>query len=299
MFEYSLNLLFATAFGLVGLAMGSFAGAMVWRLRAIQLREDEKAGEKISKKDLAEISSLKKTKAVKDRSVCLHCGHTLAWYDLVPLLSWLRLGGKCRYCHKHIGWTEPVMEVAVALFFVVSYYFWPYQLDTWWTIVQFACWLIAGVGLSILFVYDSKWFLLPNRITFVLIAMGAVYSLASFYGQADVSLQIFNIALAVMILSGLYYVIYVVSKHQWVGFGDIKLGLALALLLADWKLALLALFLANAIGTLVLMPMILGGRIKRRAHVPFGPFLIAGWFFAGIFGTQIIDWYVLFTLGTV
>ncbi len=299
MFEYSFSFLLTIAFGFVGLAMGSFAGAMVWRLRATQLREDEKAGEKINKKDLAEVSSLKKTKAVKDRSVCLHCGHTLAWYDLIPLLSWLGLGGKCRYCHKHIGWTEPVMEVAVALFFVVSYYFWPYQLDTWWTIVQFACWLIAGVGLSILFVYDSKWFLLPNRITFVLIAVGAVYSLASFYGQADVSLQIFNIALAVMILSGLYYVIYVASKHQWVGFGDIKLGLALALLLADWKLALLALFLANAIGTLVLMPMILGGRIKRRAHVPFGPFLIAGWFFAGIFGAQIIDWYVLFTLGTV
>jgi leader peptidase (prepilin peptidase)/N-methyltransferase len=70
----------------------------------------------------------------------------------------------------------------------------------------------------------------------------------------------------------------------------------LALLLADWRLALLALFLANAVGTIILLPMMLSGRVKRRAHVPFGPFLIAGWFLAGLFGAQILDWYMSLSL---
>lgn len=284
--------------GVIGLFFGSFAGATVWRLRASQLREDKKAGEKVGSRDSDEVKAIKKTSVAKDRSVCLHCGHKLKWYDLIPIVSWLQLGGKCRYCHKRIGWLEPTIEIGVAAFFAVSYYFWPYQLDTAWALVQFASWLIAGIGLAVLFVYDSKWFLLPDRVMYVLFVIGAVFSLTTLYGQTDVFSQIANIALAVTILSGLYYVIYVVSKHQWIGYGDVKLGLVLALLLADWKLAALALFLANLIGTLVLMPMMLSGRIKRQSHIPFGPFLIAGWFFAGIFGAQIIDWYILFTLGT-
>ena len=299
MFEHQLGILITIGLGLIGLTMGSFAGAMVWRLRASQLRDDHADGEKVTAKDSNEVHAIKKTSIDKDRSVCLRCGHTLEWHDLLPIISWLRLGGKCRYCHKRIGWLEPILEISVATFFVVSYYFWPYQLDTVWALLQFASWLVAGVGLSILFVYDSKWFLLPDKVMFILIAVGGVFSLASLYGREDVYLQIMGIVLAVMILSGLYYMIYVVSKHQWIGFGDVKLGLVLALLLADWKLAVLALFLANLIGTIVLLPMMLNGRIKRKAHIPFGPFLIAGWFVAGIFGAQIIDWYVLFTLGAV
>lgn len=285
------------AFGVLGLFFGSFAGASVWRLRAAQLREDKKHGEKISKHEADEVKHIKRVTLAKDRSVCLHCGHQLQWYDLIPLLSWLQLGGKCRYCHKKIGWFEPVIELSLAVFFAVSYLFWPYGFDSIWTVVQFVCWLAAGIGLAILFVYDSKWFLLPDKVTFVLFGIAALFSVLTLVGHEEPMLQVLNIVLAVSILSGIYYVIYVVSNHQWVGFGDVKLGLVLALMLADWRLATLALFLANAIGTLLLLPMMLSGRIKRRAHIPFGPFLIAGWFLAGLFGAQIIKWYMLLTLG--
>jgi leader peptidase (prepilin peptidase)/N-methyltransferase len=95
----------------------------------------------------------------------------------------------------------------------------------------------------------------------------------------------------------LYYAIYIASRQQWVGFGDVKLGLALALLLADWRLAVLALFLANAIGSLLLLPLIFLGKIKRQTHVPFGPLLVAGWAIAGLFGGSLITWYLGLTLG--
>ncbi len=289
---------FALVLGFLGLFFGSFAGAMVWRLRALQLREDRGAGEPVTKAESTQVRHIKRTKLTDDRSVCLKCGHRLAWFDLIPIISWLQLGGKCRYCHKAIGWTEPLLELSVSTFFVVSYIFWPYPLDSTIAILQLALWMVAGVGLAILFVYDSKWFLLPDRVMFVLVGLAALFSLTTLDGLENPLPQLMNIGMAVIVLSGLYYLIYVFSRHQWVGFGDVKLGLVLALLLADWRLALLALFLANLVGTLVMLPMMLSGKLKRGAHVPFGPFLIAGWLLSGLFGAQIIDWYLLFTLGS-
>lgn len=281
----------------LGLLMGSFAGAQVWRLRASQLRYDEKAGEKVYQKQKHEVEKLFNKRLLKDRSVCLHCGHRLQWFDLIPLVSWLQLRGKCRYCHKKIGWTEPLIELAMAVFFVISFLVWPYPLSSPLDYALFIIWLTAGVGMGILFLYDLKWFLLPDKITFPLIGLGLLYSLLSVAIQGFSIQTVMSVVYACLILSGLYYLIYVLSRHQWVGFGDVKLGLALALLLADWRLALLTLFLANLIGVIIILPLLLSKKIKRHAHVPFGPLFIAGWFIAGIFGKHIVDWYWTITLG--
>lgn len=285
------------ALALLGLALGSFAGATVWRLRAKQLKEDAKAGEKIAKDDKSAVAKLQKKPIHTDRSVCLHCGHELKWYDLLPILSWVALRGKCRYCHKKIGWFEPLIELGVAAFFIISFLFWPNTLDSTYAVMQFIIWLVAGVGLAILFAYDAKWYLLPNRVVFPLIGLGA---LSAFMKVAEANFTLFSIGsvvVACVVLSGLYYAVYIVSRQQWVGFGDVKLGLALALLLADWQLAVLALFLANLVGTLIFLPALLGGKVKSKAHIPFGPLLITGWFISGLFGAKILYWYMTIALG--
>lgn len=287
----------AVFFGIFGLFMGSFACATVWRLRARQLRNDAKHGEKVPQHDKEWVSKLEKRSLLKDRSVCLHCGHQLEWYDLVPLVSWLELGGKCRYCHARIGSLEPIAELITAAFFVLSFLFWPGAFDDTTGILNFVIWLIAGTGLIALSIYDFKWFLLPNPLVFALIGLGVIKSGIVIVQSGYMTSEILSILYACGLLSGLYYLIYTVSHHEWVGFGDVKLGLALALLLADWKLAALALFLANAIGTLIFLPLMLSGRIKRQARIPFGPLLISGWFIAGLFGPQIVDWYLRLTLG--
>ncbi len=277
---------------LLGLVLGSFAGATVWRLRARQLRLDAAAGEKAAKAERRQVEKLEKRPLSKDRSVCLHCGHPLGWRDLIPLVSWLSLRGKCRYCHKAIGRFEPLMELGLATFFVVSYAFWPVALAQPVDVLQFAIWLVAGFGLAILFAYDAKWFLLPNVVTFPLIGLGAFNAVLVVTTSPIPVAALFSVLMSCVVLSGLYYVIYVLSRHQWVGFGDVKLGLALALLLANWQLAVIALFLANLVGTLVFLPQMLTGTMKRHSHIPFGPLLIIGWALAGIFGMQLLQWYV-------
>lgn len=299
--------------GLLGLMFGSFAGAQVWRLRAHQLQSDDQRRRQLEaqseltdeetqeKEGLAADASERRVERKKldgllgpvsrDYSRCLHCQHRLRWYDLLPLLSWLSTGGRCRYCKTPIGRFEPLIELGVAIVFALSYLLWPLPLAQSVGQVGFVLWLAAVVLLAFLFSYDLKWFLLPDRIVFPLIAIGFLAGILHVATAPDIGGAVLSLVGAVLILCGLYYVLWLVSKGQWVGFGDVKLGLALALLLSDWRLAFVALFSANLIGSLLVMPGVLTGRISRKAHVPFGPLLIAGAVLAMLLGSQIIAWY--------
>lgn len=285
------ELLILIGFGVLGMVMGSFAGATVWRLRARQLVEDKQTGETYDKHEYKQLEGLTKLTGAKDRSRCLHCGHQLAWYDLMPLASWLSTRGKCRYCHTQIGSFEPLIEIGMAVFFVGSYFFWPVTLDTELAICQFGLWLIIGVMLVILFAYDAKWFLLPDRVVFPLMAVAFTFSLVGLVGEPNILPAVFNIVGAVIILSGLYFVLWVVSQGRWIGFGDVKLGIILGLLVGSWQLALLTLFLANLIGTLIVLPGLLTKKLSRTTQVPFGPMLIAACIITVLFGSVIIKWY--------
>lgn len=286
------ELMIGVFLAVLGLLLGSFAGASVWRLRARQLVEDEASGEEVDAKELKRLRRLTNMTLSDDRSRCLHCHHQLAWYDLIPLVSWLQLRGRCRYCRKYIGRFEPAVELATAAFFVVSYWVWPAALVAPAEIVQFILWLMVGAGLIILFCYDTRWFLLPDKVVFPLMGLAAVNAIIQVLISADPIAAVLSVVGACVILSGLYFLLYVLSKGAWIGFGDIKLGLVLGLMLADWRLALLALFLANIIGCLIVLPAMVVRRLSRYSHVPFGPMLIGGFWIAGLFGVAIVDWYV-------
>ncbi|MFZ3009446.1 MAG: prepilin peptidase [Candidatus Microsaccharimonas sp.] len=279
------------ALALFGLILGSFSGATVWRIRARQLRDDKKHGEKVGKKEYDRLLPLLHKKLSRDRSQCLHCGYELTWYDLIPLVSWITLRGRCRECKKPIGIFEPLIELGLALFFVLSYALWPVPIEGFFAISSFILWLVAGVGLAILAAYDAKWSLLPDKINIAVIGVGLLSVAIMVIVSDQPLLQLASAVGAVGVLSGLYLALYLVSKGRWIGFGDIKLGLGLALLLGDWRLALIALFMANLVGCLVVIPLLITKRLKRNSHVPFGPFLIAGMIIAQFVGPTLIDLY--------
>lgn len=280
------------AVGLLGSALGSFAGAQVWRLRAAQLVDDEEAGEKINKKELQSLRPLLGKKLKEDRSRCLSCRHVLAWYDLVPLASWLVLRGRCRYCKKPIGWTEIALEVVLGGLFVLSLLLWPASFTDPLEVVKLVIWLAALVALAINFVYDMRWLLLVSGLNWLLIALGAVFAgISLFQAEGGLLAQVWSLAGAGAILGGLYGVLWLVSRGRLVGEGDIYLGTGLALFLGDWRLAFVALFAANLIGTLIVLPLFVSGKLKRGSHVPFGPLLILGGLVAWFAGPAIVSWY--------
>lgn len=286
---------------MTGLIFGSFAGAQVWRLRARQLMTDSTSGIKLQEDEQRELRRLRPLldKTFRsDRSQCLHCKHALGLVDLLPLVSWLSTGGKCRYCGVAIGWFEPLVELGTALLFVVSYLFWPWPLVDVFPFVLFGLWLVAIVLFVILFAYDTKWFLLPDRIVWSLAIIGVIFAVSQIAGTTDSGGLLLSLTGAVALLSGLYAGLYYYSlwrsggSSTWVGFGDVKLGLVLALFLVDWRLAFLTLFLANFIGSLVVIPGLLLKLLDRGAHIPFGPLLIAGFFISFFWGDQIINWFL-------
>lgn len=272
----------------LGAALGSFAAASVWRLRARQLKYEKEQGLEYDK---AEYKTLKPiiNKVSKDRSKCLHCSHELSAKDLIPVYSWLSLKGRCRYCKQKIGNFELFSELGLAGFFVLSYIFWPFDLSGTFEILRFATWLVVGVILAIMFAYDFKWFLLPDVLLNALIIIGLANSLAIFSQSGFELGTLYSILGGVGILSGLYLFIYIISRGQWIGFGDVKLGLALALILGDWRLAFMALFLANLIGTIIVMPGLISGKLGRMQHIPFGPLLIAGTVLVYLFGVRLLE----------
>lgn len=256
----------AIILGLVGLCLGSFVNALVWRLH--------------QKRDF-----------VRERSECTDCHHQLAWYDLVPVLSWLLLRGKCRYCHQPISLQYPLVELAVAAGFVVSYVAWPYGWQAAGTTL-FGLWLIMIVLLAALAVYDLRWMLLPDKLTFPLIGLGLAAGLIYGFGigRFAASDMLAYLATGVASLAGIYYVIYQVSRGAWIGFGDIKLGLAFGLA-GGWIVGLLTLFLANLIGFLVIAPGLVSGKLNRSSRIPFGPFLIIGFVVAFLGWPVMAGWY--------
>lgn len=278
-----MDILLIVVLAVLGALLGSFAVAQVWRLRARQLVEDERDGEPVDKKELKQLKRLLRPMST-DRSECLSCHHTLAWYDLVPILSWLSLRGKCRYCVAQIGITEIATEVGLALIFVLSYVAWPYDLTQAGHIVPFILWLIACVVATILFIYDAKWSLLPYSLNITLIVLGALYvlTLVVFGG---VAVDVVSLVWAVILLGGLYLVF---SLLGWVGMGDGILGVGLALFLGSWPLAFLTLFLANLFGCFMLIPLYFQKKLHRNVRIPFGPFLLLAWMVSMLWGNWII-----------
>lgn len=255
-----------------GAIFGSFAGAMVWRIK--------------TSRSLA-----------NDRSECEHCHHKLSWLDLVPLLSWLYLRGKCRYCRKPIGWTALLLEVGLGLVFVASYLLWPSPLGSPIEVIHLGLWLLACVLLAILFVYDLRWYLLPDKIIWPLAVVGgAIFVIQAITSKWGLEQVVVEFALAFVPVTGVYYLLYKVSSGRWVGFGDVKLGIFIGLALG-WIGALLTLVLANFIGLLVVLPGLLSGKFSRTSEIPFGPFLIVAALISMLIGSQIVDWYLQLALG--
>jgi len=261
-----------------GFACGSFVNALVWRVHE---QEEEKEKEESRKK---KAESDPRLSILKGRSMCPHCKHELAAKDLIPVLSWVSLGGKCRYCKKPISAQYPLVELLTAGLFALSYYF--LDLDP----ALILLWLLMLTGLMALFVYDLKWMILPDRIVFPMIGLASAFRIYEFILGDSAFDPVISAALGALVLGGLFYLLFIVSNGRWIGGGDVKLGIFIGILLGP-ALAYLVLLVASLLGSVIILGFMATKAVKRNQQVPFGPFLITGTYIAMVWGQQAIDWY--------
>ena len=267
---------------ILGLCLGSFVNALVWRLHE---QEHETGKKKPNKKYLSQLS------IAKGRSMCPHCKSELATKDLIPVLSWLSLTGKCRSCNKYIPVQYPLVELTTALLFVASYIWWPLAFNNS-QIVVFVLWLIVLVGLMALLVYDMLWMLLPNRLVYPLGVVEVVQVTFQVITSAKPLTALFSVVMAIAIGGGIFYILFQVSKGKWIGGGDVKLGWLLGLIVGTPARSLLFIFIAAILGSLVSIPLLVTKRLKRTSTIPFGPFLIIGAIITQLFGASLLHWYM-------
>lgn len=224
--------------------------------------------------------------------MCMHCKHTLSTIDLIPVISWMMLKGKCRYCGHSIPDT-PVSEILTPSLFVISYMYWPLPYNGEGKFL-FVFWLMYLTGLIALALYDIRWYILPNRIVFPLMYLAGIQIFSQLLFFNMTLEKLLQIGGSILIAGGIFWLLFQVSNGKWIGGGDVKLGLLLGALLADPLLSLLYIFVASLLGTLASLPLLINGKIKRSSHLPFGPFLIMSTIIVYIFGYSIIDWYKAF-----
>ena len=264
-----------------GLCLGSFINAFTWRLHE---QEEEQSKAKPNLKYLSKLS------IAKGHSICPNCKRQLSVKDLIPIVSWVVLRGKCRYCHKPISWQYPVVELITAVLFIGSYVLWPEPIRGI-QIAIFVLWLIILVGLIALVVYDLRWLLLPNKIIYSLYTIAFVQAIIIIANSNNHLSSLADIILAVIVGGGLFYALFQISNGKWIGGGDVKLGGLLGLIAATPGRSFLLIFLATLLGSLVSVPLLLSGRLKKNSIIPFGPFLIIGAIIVQFYGQSIISWY--------
>lgn len=210
-------------------------------------------------------------------SRCSSCGTRLRTRDLIPVFSFLFSGGKCRYCSAKLSALYPLGEAATGLLFM-----WVY-LRTGLTGESLVGLTLVSLGV-IVTVTDVKYMRIPNKVllffTPIFILLRITFPEYSFWSHILGAFAGGGIILLIILISG-----------GGMGMGDAKL-LALCGLVIGLPNTLLALFIACVLGTLVGGVLMLAGIIKRKQHIPFGPWLIIGIWIAYGYGSQIISGYL-------
>ena len=226
----------------------------------------------------------------KGRSECDFCHHVLAPIDLVPVLSWLMLRGRCRYCHRSLSWQYPDIELLTASLFTISYIFWPF-LFSGLGLFQFICWLLLMIGFMILIIYDFKWYTLPDKIVFPLIFLAFIQLITVSVVSGSLKHFIGGL-IGAGIIAGGFYLLFQLSDGKWIGGGDVKLGVCLGLIVGGPINAVLLIFIASLVGTLIAIPLVLKQRTLNR-HIPFGPLLMIATIIVFFLSNNLVAWYSL------
>ena len=245
------NLFFSIIIFILGLIIGSFLNCVIYRL------ENDKS-------------------FIKGRSFCPSCKHNLSSLDLIPVLSYLFLGGKCRYCKKKISIHYPIIEIATGLLFLLVF------LNST-GFLEIAVSLAIFSLLIVIFIFDLKHSLIPDLAIYPAIILSLIWRI---YIGLDIT-----IIYSLLVSAGFFFLIVFLSKERWMGMGDVKLALFMGLFLG-WPNIIVGLFSAFVIGSIVGLVLILNKKRSMRSEVPFGPFLITGTLIAFFWGQKIINWYL-------
>lgn len=227
---------------------------------------------------------------VLERSHCVNCKHKLQPLDLVPIFSFLFLGGRCRYCQKKISWQYPIVEVVAAIGFLIAGY------SNGFSINLFLVYKLIFVSAFIFIaVYDYKHFLILDKVIMPLLIVAIAWNVGqdvnNGLGFLNLHGMFFDGLKGAVLASGFFGLQYALSKGKWIGFGDVKYGLVLGMFFG-FQMTAVCLFFAYLLGATIGSLLIIFKGKSMSSQVAFGSFLSVSGIITLGYGAQLIKWYL-------
>lgn len=217
------------------------------------------------------------------RSACPHCKHQLAAKDNIPLLSWLLLKGKCRYCQAPVSKRYPLLELFTAV--ISAAVAWQFGATATGLLYLLVTWAL----LALTFIDIDK-MLLPDQITLPLLWLALVAAVAGF-SKVDAAAAITGAAIGYLALWSVYWAFKLLTGKEGMGYGDFKL-LAVFGALLGWQQLPLIILLSSLVGAVIgTLMLAMQGKDKNNA-IPFGPYIAAAGWIAMLWGEQITQAYL-------
>lgn len=250
---------------ILGLIVGSFLNAVIYRLHSHE-------------------------SILLTHSHCQHCKRELAVSDLIPILSFILLSGRCRYCKKRISWQYPLVEGLTAIVFLLAFYQNNFVFD-----ISLLFWLVFASLLIVIMAYDFLHYLILDKVLVPAVILALIFNLYLDLGSRCnvMSLQCHFLpgVLAGLAISLFFGLQYLISQGRWIGFGDIKLGLFLGILLGLLP-SILTLMLAYVSGSIVGVALIAFNKKQMSSKLPFATFLAPAAIITMLYGQTIITRYL-------
>ena len=273
--------------GFLGLLIGSFLNVVIYRLPKIM--EQQWAAECAELADDAPLSTTHETTAagptekfnlLVPRSRCSSCGHEIAWYENIPVFSYLFLRGKCSVCATPYGLRYPAVELATGLLFA-------WCVGRWGWSVTALVWCGFSAALLALAVIDWDTTLLPDDINLPLMWAGLIAAALQWNPAVSLPNALWGAVAGYMALWLVYWAFKLVTGKEGMGYGDFKLFAALGAWFG-WAALVPMILMASVIGAVIGLAMKFSNGLREGGYIPFGPFLAGAGFTAMIFGPQAI-----------
>ena len=217
------------------------------------------------------------------RSYCEYCRATLKTLDLVPIISFVTLGARCRYCRKPLSWQYPLVELTAAVLFTLA--FWILISGGTFGFVTLAFWLVVVSVMIVVAVVDLKFSLIPTSFVYALSLISLFY--VYFTSPSPVFI---NHVLAAFGAAAFFLLIVLVTLGRGMGQGDIVLAFLMGIILGVEQ-TIFSLFAAFFVGAVISIFLVLFGKKKFGNTIPFGPFLVFGFFVALFWGEKLLSYY--------
>ena len=264
--------------GFLGLLVGSFLNVVIYRLP--KMMAQQWAAECAELSDQAIESTAEKLSLMSPRSRCSNCGHMIAWYENIPVLSYAFLRGKCSVCGTPFGIRYPVVELSTGLLFAFCAWRWGNTPAT-------LAWCGFSTALLALAVIDWDTTLLPDDITLPLMWAGLILSAVQLNPAISLQASVWGAVGGYLSLWLVYWAFKLVTGKEGMGYGDFKLFAALGAWFG-WSALVPIILMASVIGAVVGIGMKFSSGLREGGYVPFGPFLAGAGFTAMVFGPQSI-----------